>query len=34
MHVLRWVFIPATDTTADIIETWVITGGTGTLTST
>ena len=31
MHVLRWVFIPATATTADILETWVITGGTGRL---
>jgi hypothetical protein len=31
MHVLRWVFIPATETTADILETWVITGGTGRL---
>jgi len=31
MHVLRWVFVPATDTTADILQTWVITGGTGRL---
>jgi hypothetical protein len=31
MHILRWVFIPRTDTTADILETWVITGGTGRL---
>ena len=31
MHVLRWVFIPSTPTTADILETWVITGGTGRL---
>lgn len=31
MHILRWVFIPRTETTADILETWVITGGTGRL---
>lgn len=33
MHVLRWVFIPSTGTTAEILETWVITGGTGRLAS-
>jgi hypothetical protein len=33
MHILRWVFIPITATTADILETWVITGGTGGLSS-
>jgi hypothetical protein len=33
MHILRWVFIPLTATTADILETWVITGGTGGLSS-
>src|SRR6201987_1132228 len=27
MHVLRWVFIPRTATTADVLETWVTTGG-------
>jgi hypothetical protein len=29
MHVIRWAFVPRTETTADILETWVITGGTG-----
>jgi hypothetical protein len=33
MHVLRWTFIPLTDTTGEILETWVITGGTGRLAS-
>jgi hypothetical protein len=33
MHILRWVYIPITDTTAEILETWVITGGTGRLAS-
>jgi hypothetical protein len=33
MHVIRWVFIPETDTTAHILETWVITHGTGRLAS-
>jgi hypothetical protein len=31
MSVLRWVFIPLTDTTAQILQTWVITGGSGRL---
>jgi hypothetical protein len=31
MHVLRWVFIPVTDISGEILETWVITGGTGRL---
>src|SRR5689334_21660017 len=31
MHVLRWVFIPVAERTAQIRETWVITGGTGRL---
>ena len=33
MHVIRWAFIPETDTTAHILETWVITHGTGRLAS-
>ena len=31
MHILRQVYIPVTDTTAELLETWVITGGTGRL---
>jgi hypothetical protein len=31
MRVLRWVFIPLTDTTAQILQTWIITGGSGRL---
>jgi hypothetical protein len=31
MNVQRWVFIPLPDGTAEILEKWVITGGTGRL---